>query len=394
MTRFLHTSDWQLGMTRHYLSKRGDDDPQARFTADRIETVRRLGDVARQEGCEFVVVAGDVFETHNVSTQIIARACEAIASIDLPVYLLPGNHDSLEPGCLWDGPEFARHCPSNVQVLRDHAETQITDGTGVVIATIVASPLTTRHPSTDPLADLVKNLEPAQTPRILVGHGQLEGLSGDAREALISRAPLEDAIARGALSYVALGDRHIAWPTNDNHAAIRYSGTQETTSFNEESVGTAVIVDLGDPLTCQTINVGTWLHARVSQEVASEADLQALRDRFDSFNRRDRTIIRYDLHGQVTISQKAKLDEIIADYETVFASLEPSETRHDLTVVGDDISLTEADVPGWVRDAAEELSDMCATNEDAVAALTLLHRLVSAEGASIASTAHTAEVSR
>ena len=94
MTRFLHTSDWQLGMTRHYLSKRGDDDPQARFTADRIETVRRLGDVARQEGCEFVVVAGDVFETHNVSTQIIARACEAIASIDLPVYLLPGNHDS------------------------------------------------------------------------------------------------------------------------------------------------------------------------------------------------------------------------------------------------------------------------------------------------------------
>ena len=155
-----------------------------------------------------------------------------------------------------------------------------------------------------------------------------------------------------------------------------------------------MVVDLGDPLTCQTINVGTWLHARVSQEVASDADLQALRDKLSSFDHRDRTIIRYDLHGQVTISQKAELDEIIADYETVFASLEPSETRHDLTVVGDDISLTEADVPGWVRDAAEELSDMCATNEDAVAALTLLHRLVSAEGASIASTAHTAEVSR
>ena len=80
MTRFLHTSDWQLGMTRHYLSKRGDDDPQARFTADRIEAVRRLGDIARQEDCAFVVVAGDVFETHNVSAQIIARACEAIGT--------------------------------------------------------------------------------------------------------------------------------------------------------------------------------------------------------------------------------------------------------------------------------------------------------------------------
>ena len=161
---------------------------------------------------------------------------------------------------------------------------------------------------------------------------------------------------------MALGDRHIAWPLNDDHAAIRYSGTQESTSFNEVGVGTTVIVDLGDPLTCQTIDVGTWLHARVSQEVAGEADLQILRDRLDSFDHRDRTIIRYDLHGQVTIPQQAELDEILADYETVFASLEPSENRHDLTVVGNDISLAEADVPGWVREAAEELSGMCATN--------------------------------
>ncbi|BCY26421.1 hypothetical protein KB1_24110 [Cutibacterium modestum] len=194
---------------------------------------------------------------------------------------------------------------------------------------------------------------------------------------------------------MALGDRHIAWPLNDDHAAIRYSGTQESTSFNEVGVGTTVIVDLGDPLTCQTIDVGTWLHARVSQEVAGEADLQILRDRLDSFDHRDRTIIRYDLHGQVTIPQQAELDEILADYETVFASLEPSENRHDLTVVGNDISLAEADVPGWVREAAEELSGMCATNDDAVAALTLLHRLVNAEEAGTAPTvAHTVEVSR
>ena len=377
-------------MTRHYLSKRGDDDPQARFTADRIEAVRRVGEVARQEECDFVIVAGDVFETQNVSAQIIARSCEAMASIGLPVYLLPGNHDSLEPGCLWDGTEFTRRCPGNVHVLRDQSPVDVTDANGSVIAQIVAAPLLTRHPSTDPLAELAAGLEPTQAPRVLVGHGQLEGLSGDTRDTLISRAPLEDAIARGALTYVALGDRHIAWPVDDDHAAIRYSGTQETTSFNEETAGTAVVVDLDDPLTCKTITVGTWLHARVSQEAAGQADLEALKDRFDSFDHRDRTIIRYDLHGQLTISQKAELDEIIADYETVFASLEPSENRHDLTVIGDDASLADADLPNWVRDAAEELSGMCATNEDAVAALTLLHRLVSAENP----TTRTAEVSR
>lgn len=379
-------------MTRHYLSRRGDDDPQARFTADRIETVRTLGEVARKEQCEFVVVAGDVFETHNVSAQIIARSCDAMESIGLPVYLLPGNHDSLEPGCLWDGTEFTQHCPSNVHVLRDQSEIDVTVADGSVIAQIVAAPLTTRHPSADPLAKLANSLEPTQIPRILVGHGQLEGLSNDRREALISRAPLENAIARGALTYVALGDRHIAWPVDDDHAAIRYCGTQETTSFKEETVGTAVVVDLDEPLTCTTIEVGTWLHARVSQDVANEADLEVLRDRFDSFDHRDRTIIRYDLHGQLTISQKAKLDEIIAHYETVFASLEPSENRHDLTIVGDDASLDDADLPTWVKDTAKELSDMCATNEDAAQALILLHSLVNAE--SPATATRNAEVAR
>ena len=29
MTKFVHTGDWQLGMTRHFLS----DEAQARFTA-------------------------------------------------------------------------------------------------------------------------------------------------------------------------------------------------------------------------------------------------------------------------------------------------------------------------------------------------------------------------
>lgn len=117
---FLHTSDWQLGMTRHYLARRrgAEDDPQARFSSDRIDAVRRMGELARDRHCAFVLVAGDVFETQNVSRQVISRACSAMASIGLPVLLLPGNHDSLEPGCIWDRADFVQACPDNVTVLR------------------------------------------------------------------------------------------------------------------------------------------------------------------------------------------------------------------------------------------------------------------------------------
>ena len=74
MTKFLHTADWQLGMTRHFLS----DEAQARFTAARIEAITTIGALAVQEGCSFVVVGGDVFESNQVERQVVVRSLEAM----------------------------------------------------------------------------------------------------------------------------------------------------------------------------------------------------------------------------------------------------------------------------------------------------------------------------
>ena len=93
MTKFLHTADWQLGMTRHFLS----DEAQARFTAARIEAITSIGALAVEEGCSFVVVGGDVFESNQVERQVVVRSLEAMKSTpDVTFYLLPGNHDPLD----------------------------------------------------------------------------------------------------------------------------------------------------------------------------------------------------------------------------------------------------------------------------------------------------------
>ncbi|WP_130864568.1 metallophosphoesterase family protein [Acidipropionibacterium timonense] len=374
MTRFLHTSDWQLGRTRDYLSPRGDDDPQARYTSARIDAVRELGRLARQEGCAFVLVAGDVFETQNVPASVVTRSLDAIASIALPTYLLPGNHDSLEPGTIWDRLTL----PPNAIVVRDDTPLHLPEG-----IELIGAPLRARHVHTDPLAQVARGLHADGATRILLGHGQLAGLTGDTvSDALIDPEPLRQAIARGALHYVALGDRHIAWP-DDPHATIRYSGTQETTSFTEPGRGTVVIVDLtSDGVATRTVEVGTWLHTRVSRRMASDADIDALDADLSAFPRRDRTIVRHDLHGQLTIAQKARLDALLASHGEAFASLEPSEHRSDLVVVPDRSDLAQADLPSWARDAAEHLAESArAGDRAAVDALTLLHRLTLTTGA-------------
>ena len=75
MVRFLHTADWQLGMTRHFLS----EEAQARFSAARLDVIGEMGNLAINEGCEFVVVCGDVFDSNQVVRQVLTRALEKMA---------------------------------------------------------------------------------------------------------------------------------------------------------------------------------------------------------------------------------------------------------------------------------------------------------------------------
>ncbi|MCI1748313.1 MAG: DNA repair exonuclease [Acidipropionibacterium sp.] len=308
--RFLHTSDWQLGMTRHYLARRHgcDDDPQARFSSDRIDAVRRIGELARTRDCAFVVVAGDVFETQNVSRQVISRTCSAMASIGLPVFLLPGNHDSLEPGCIWDRPDFTEACPANVTVLRSSTPVKVADG-----VEIAGVPLKSRHPSSDPIAPVLSGLKDDGVTRIVVAHGQLPGLSGqDAEEDVtIDKQALDDAVQRGAVSYIALGDRHIRWP-EDPASPIRYSGTHETTRFSDPGRGTVDLVEIEDGrINATALPVGRWLHARVSRQMSTDEDIDALAAEFATFDDPPRTIIRYDLHGGLTVARNARLETLL-----------------------------------------------------------------------------------
>ena len=66
-----------------------------------------------------MVVTGDVFEHNQVERQTILRACEALKRIPVPVVLLPGNHDALEPGSLWTSSQWQAHAPEHVTVLTD-----------------------------------------------------------------------------------------------------------------------------------------------------------------------------------------------------------------------------------------------------------------------------------
>ena len=150
MTRFLHSADWQLGMTRHYL----DADAQPRFTRARLDAVDAIGDLAEAEDCPFVVVSGDVFETNHVERRVVVSALDAMgAHPDVTFYLLPGNHDPLDAATVYRSATFTRHRPDNVVVLED--TDPVDTGSG---ALIVGAPWLSRRPLTDLVSEATADL--------------------------------------------------------------------------------------------------------------------------------------------------------------------------------------------------------------------------------------------
>lgn len=378
--RFLHTSDWQLGMTRHYLA----GEAQARFTGDRVETIRRIGELAGRTGAEFVVVAGDVFEHHNLGRSDVLRALGAMGSVPVPVYLLPGNHDPLGPGSLWESADFTAGRPSNVVLLDDVGPWPVRDG-----VEIVAAPWRTKHPDTDPVAPALDGLVADGTVRVLVGHGMLAELQPD-RASLdtVHRAPLDDALTAGTIHYVALGDRHIQWPADGEaghlHGAIHYSGTHETTGFREPDRGRVleVVLEDGRP-TVTSHEVGTWLHRIVQADLNGAADIAALAARLAALEPKERIILKTRFTGTLGVAEASRLDALLETQRDVFAALDTWERHTDLAVVPDEAEIAGLTIGGYVREAAEELATAAegrgpeaATARDA---LKLLYRFVGAE---------------
>jgi DNA repair exonuclease SbcCD nuclease subunit len=364
---FLHSADWQLGMVRRFLGPDG----QARFAQARLDAVARIGEVAAETGAAFVVVAGDVFEHNQVERQTILRAAEALKKIEVPVLMVPGNHDALEPGALWTSPQWRAHAPEHVTVLTGSTPYDVAPGVQVV-----AAPWRSRRPLADPVATAYDALEPAgDVLRILVGHGQFDELNGGLTDVPpIDVSALERALDDGRLHFVALGDRHSATRVRDR---IWYAGSQEVTSTEESDAGNVLAVTLGAGTCAVTPHqVGTWHMIEYRTEVDSEDSLHALEDWFAELPDKERTYIRLGVSGSLSLPLLTRLDAMVDAQGEVFASVERSAKQWLVRPMPQDADFEDLALSGPARAALDELREALASGDDeAAAALALMHRL-------------------
>ncbi|MDD6201154.1 MAG: DNA repair exonuclease [Firmicutes bacterium] len=105
--KILHSADWHLDAPLSGLS--GEARERLRRELRRIpEKIARL---CVAEGCDLVLLAGDLFDG-ACSGETLAAVRAALASMQVPVIIAPGNHDF----CGADSPYLTASWPGNVRI--------------------------------------------------------------------------------------------------------------------------------------------------------------------------------------------------------------------------------------------------------------------------------------
>ena len=402
MIRFLHTADWQLGMTRHFLLP----EAQARFTQDRIDAIRKIGLLAKKNSAEFVVVAGDVFESNQIAPQTVRRALEALGTIPVPVFLLPANHDPLDSASVYRSRTFTENKPGNVIVFAstDPLAVPAPDGTasgkGIGGIEIIGVPWHTKRQIGDRVAEVLEVLEApaAGTSRVMVAHGIVDQLSPDAEATdLIGLDSAEAAIEDGRIHYLALGDRHSTTDVGKS-GAIWYSGSHVATSFRDENAGNVLLVEIGDDGSSSVEafpvdEAGAWRFVDQNFDLAGRDDVDAVEAFLEARADKARSIVRLAFAGQLSISTMARLEEVLDEYGELFASLRRWERYTDLAILPDKLDAEAVRLSGYAQVTWEELAAQAEGSGDearvAADALALLFRLVQPDSDGAATTGGT-----
>jgi DNA repair exonuclease SbcCD nuclease subunit len=338
--KILHTADWHLG--RRFPSFSEED--ETKLTRARIEAVDRLLGVAENFTVDAVLCAGDLFDEPapaEVWWRGLLRLFEKRSWNKRPVFLLPGNHDPLEPNSVWaeDHP-FRRALPAWVHVVdHDNYEFALSEE-----AVLYATPCRSQA-GADDLASRLPRRDPNDG-RIRIGlvHGQTFDLAGHQTNFPIALNAAEE---RG-LSYLAIGDTHAFRELAPKVCPMVYPGAPEATTFGECDTGFVAVVFFprhgrSPIIQKQTVSRWRWRDERCE----SVADLETL----CSQDLKD-CVLRLTLAMEVSVSE---LDRV----EAILDELKGNEAAHGkvgvLQVDRTALELNTNDVGGFDRDLPDVL---------------------------------------
>jgi len=200
----MHTADNHIG-----IEFRNQPELRDRLKQERLDALRRIVTEANARTCDFLVVAGDLFENINVPQHLVRVVCDILRSFSGEVLVVPGNHDYYEgsDSRLWKYFMDAA-LGSNIHLLKRHEpETYHADGRDVIFYPCYCP---SKHGQEHVIGWVADMPKAADALHIGIAHGNVEGLGRDDEGNYFNMRP-EDLRAAGVHCWL-LGHIHAPSP--------------------------------------------------------------------------------------------------------------------------------------------------------------------------------------
>jgi DNA repair exonuclease SbcCD nuclease subunit len=208
--RVLHTADVHLDSDGY-----GNALEQTAQRERGRRVFRRIVHGALDDRVDLVLIAGDLFDHNRVPDETVAFVRAELGRLRQPVVILPGNHDCLKSGGIYDRHDFAAGAP-HIHVIRS------LDGERVEFpeldAVVWGRGMVEHEPAFSPLAHI-----PGRDDRwsLAMGHG----FFFEERQRPDRSSPIfADEIRDSGWAYLALGHHHMRTDVSQGRVTAHYPG--------------------------------------------------------------------------------------------------------------------------------------------------------------------------
>ena len=228
--KIIHTADVHLDCDSY-----GDPEQRQAQRSLFFQAFQNIVDRALDEQVDLMLIAGDLFDHNRVRDETLMFVQEQLQRLQQPVVIMPGNHDCLYPGSIFDRYDFT--------AAGDHVHV-ITQLNGQVIelpeldAVVWGRAMEEHEPGFHPLGHIPSRLD--QRWHIAMAHGFFYGETQDAdRSSPIFAEEIRDT----GWDYVALGHIHVMSDRSQGDVTAFYPGASLMHWTGEEPNGSVLLID-------------------------------------------------------------------------------------------------------------------------------------------------------
>lgn len=232
--RILHTSDVHIGAPFEFLGARGGR--QRRAVRETFESITGM---ASRQGFHVLLIAGDLFDSaYSVAESDLSFVlkCLSGAGAGCRIVILPGSHDYLAPGSIFERERERFESAGNTRIVT--FEDNIVKIPELSLA-VHGCPLNSPHTSKVALSDLVPLVDFDWN--VAVAHGSVEGASAASEP---EDNPIDPCELDGRFDYLALGHWHSFNMIREGGPPVVYCGSPELIARDQKGAGSVVSLTL------------------------------------------------------------------------------------------------------------------------------------------------------